>query len=78
MTVPIDDIDRRIIAATQAGLPLVPRPYHAVADELGLTPDEVMRRLTEMLDSGVIRRIEFSVMIYTCFCYNKCRLILPN
>ena len=57
MTMPIDDIDRRIIAATQAGLPLVPRPYHAVADELGLTPDEVMRRLTAMLDAGVIRRI---------------------
>ncbi len=32
---PIDAIDRRIILATQAGLPLVPRPYHAVAELLG-------------------------------------------
>ena len=32
---PIDDLDRRIIAATQAGLPLCSRPYHAVAETLG-------------------------------------------
>lgn len=26
----LDDFDRRLIAATQSGLPLVPRPYEAV------------------------------------------------
>jgi DNA-binding Lrp family transcriptional regulator len=53
----IDDIDRRIIRATQAGLPLTPRPYHAIAEELGLSPDEVMARLRAMRERGVIRRI---------------------
>ncbi|MDP6565235.1 MAG: AsnC family transcriptional regulator [Alphaproteobacteria bacterium] len=53
----LDDIDRRIIVATQAGLPLVADPYRAVAEELGLAADEVMRRLRAMLDAGVIRRI---------------------
>lgn len=53
----IDDIDRRIIRATQAGLPLTPRPYHAVAEALGLSPDEVMERLRAMRERGVIRRI---------------------
>lgn len=53
----LDDTDRRIVRATQAGLPLVPRPYHAIADQLGLTPDEVMSRLRVMLETGVIRRI---------------------
>ncbi|MDD1650085.1 MAG: AsnC family transcriptional regulator [Methylococcaceae bacterium] len=53
----LDDTDRRIIRATQAGLPLVPRPYHAIADQLGLTPDDVMSRLREMLEAGIIRRI---------------------
>lgn len=28
----IDDVDRRIIAATQRGLPLTERPYDVVAD----------------------------------------------
>jgi len=53
----IDDLDRALIVATQGGLPLVARPYHALAEELGITADEVMRRLQAMLDSGVIRRI---------------------
>ena len=28
---PIDALDRRLIQATQAGLPLVERPYHHLA-----------------------------------------------
>jgi len=54
---PPDDIDRRLIVATQAGLPLVSRPYHALAEQLGLPPVEVQARLTALLASGVIRRI---------------------
>ncbi len=53
----LDAVDRAIIKATQAGLPLVPRPYAAIAEGLGLTGDEVMQRMQRMLDSGVIRRI---------------------
>ncbi len=53
----IDDIDRALIVATQGGLPLIPRPYHAIAEQLGLSADEVMQRLRAMLASGVIRRI---------------------
>jgi DNA-binding Lrp family transcriptional regulator len=53
----MDEIDRRIVTATQAGLPLCRRPYHAVADQLGLTAEEVMRRMTHMQQAKVIRRI---------------------
>lgn len=53
----IDEIDRSLIVATQGGLPLVPRPYHAIAEQLGVSADEVMRRLKIMLDTGIIRRI---------------------
>jgi DNA-binding Lrp family transcriptional regulator len=53
----IDDTDRALIVATQDGLPLVPRPYHAIAARLGLAPEEVMRRLEKLLADGVIRRI---------------------
>ncbi len=53
----LDAIDRQIIQATQAGLPLVAEPYLALAESLGLTATEVMQRLTAMLDGGVIRRI---------------------
>lgn len=52
-----DDIDRRIILATQVGLPMSPRPYHAIADQLGIDAAEVMQRMQRMLNLGIIRRI---------------------
>ncbi|MDR0273848.1 MAG: AsnC family transcriptional regulator [Burkholderiaceae bacterium] len=52
-----DDLDRRIIQATQAGLPLVPRPYEAVGAALGASGEQVRQRLQAMLTRGLIRRI---------------------
>ena len=54
---PIDALDRRLIQATQAGLPLVERPYHVLAGELGIPPEEVIHRLHRMMETGIIRRI---------------------
>jgi DNA-binding Lrp family transcriptional regulator len=53
----LDAADRRLVVATQAGLPLVPKPYHALAQQLGTTPEDVMARLARLLEAGVIRRI---------------------
>ncbi|MHB0972935.1 MAG: siroheme decarboxylase subunit beta [Thiobacillus sp.] len=53
----LDETDRRIIQATQAGLPLTARPYHTIAAQLGVEAAEVMRRMQRMLDLGIIRRI---------------------
>lgn len=53
----LDAIDRQIIQATQAGLPLVTEPYQAVAEQLGLTAEDIMQRMQAMQDNGVIRRI---------------------
>lgn len=53
----IDATDRRLIAATQGGLPLAPSPYAEVASWLGLTEDDVIERLRRMQNSGIIRRI---------------------
>jgi siroheme decarboxylase len=53
----IDAIDRRIIEASQGGLPLVPKPYHEIAAKLGIEPSDVMERFQRMLAAGVIRRI---------------------
>lgn len=53
----IDAIDRRLIGATQAGLPLTPAPYAAIATQIGLSEAEVIERIKAMQQSGVIRRI---------------------
>jgi len=53
----LDELDRRLVLATQVGLPLVSRPYHQLASALGIEATEVQARLQRMLDSGQIRRI---------------------
>ncbi|NOQ93770.1 MAG: AsnC family transcriptional regulator [Methylophaga sp.] len=53
----MDAIDRKIISASQTGLPLTPEPYQALAEQIGISADELMQRLTRMQELGIIRRI---------------------
>ncbi len=53
----LDATDRRIIEATQAGLPLAPEPYAEIGAALGLDQREVIDRMATMMAEGVIRRI---------------------
>ena len=53
----LDETDLAIMRATQAGLPLTPQPYQRIAEQLGLTAEAVMTRMTAMHDQGIIRRI---------------------
>jgi DNA-binding Lrp family transcriptional regulator len=53
----LSDFDRRLIAATQSGLPLVARPYEAVGAMLGVAGEAVRERLAQMIDEGLVRRI---------------------
>lgn len=53
----LDATDRRLIAATQGGLPLVHEPYRALAGQLGLDEADVIARLRRLLNDGAIRRI---------------------
>lgn len=53
----MDAIDRSIVVACQAGLPLLPRPYHHIAEQLGIAAEEVMQRLRTMQENGMVRRM---------------------
>ena len=72
MTAALDPIDRRIVKATQAGLPLTPAPYAAVAEALGLTEAEVIARLASMQERGIVRRIAVAPNHYAH--YLACKL----
>ena len=50
-------IDEKIVRATQAGLPLVSKPYAAISGEIDVTEGEVLLRMHRMLADGRIRRI---------------------
>lgn len=53
----LDELGYRLVRATQAGLPLQPAPYAALAATLAIDEAALCRRLQTMLDDGVIRRI---------------------
>jgi len=53
----MDDLDRKIITATQSGLPLVKEPYQAIARQLNIEPDLLKQRMRKMLEAGQIRRV---------------------
>ena len=53
----VDPLDRQIILATQAGLPLAEQPYDVLAEQLDLEVDEVLARIGVMQERGIIRRI---------------------
>jgi len=53
----LDDIDKAILRAVQSNLPIDPRPFAVLGEQLGLSEEEVLERLAALKASGVIRRI---------------------
>lgn len=53
----LTDADRRLIAAIQHGLPLLPHPYAALGEQCGMTEEQVMTRLAALLADGTIKRL---------------------
>ena len=53
----MDGIDKEIVRAIQDGFPLSERPYDDLADDLGLSREDLLRRVSALKDTGVIRRI---------------------
>ena len=50
-------LERQLIQLTQAGLPLVAEPYVWLAEQLGVSAEDVMLALQRMQTTGIIRRI---------------------
>jgi len=53
----LDTTDRKLISVTQTGIAITQSPYQKIANDLGITQDDVLQRLKHMLACGVIRRI---------------------
>jgi len=52
-----DVTDKRLLGILADGLPLVSRPYAAVAARAGLAEDEVIRRLGRLIAGGIVTRL---------------------
>lgn len=53
---PPDALDRRIINALHGGFPLCDEPYQTVAEQLGITADDLLKRLDRLLQDKVLTR----------------------
>ncbi|MGB7921285.1 MAG: AsnC family transcriptional regulator [Desulfobacterales bacterium] len=53
----LDETDRRILNRIQTRFPIARRPYGVIAEDLGLTENEVMSRIRRLKEKDVIRRI---------------------
>jgi len=53
----LSEFDRQLVKATRSGLPLVPRPYEAVAAMLGTSSETVREHLAALLDQGLVHHI---------------------
>lgn len=52
----MDDIDKVIINQLQQGFPITTSPYQRVAETLGISEAELLQRLQQLLDQGVLSR----------------------
>jgi len=53
----LDEFDKRLLNQMQGAFPIVERPYAAVAQELGVDEDVVLRRVQELIDERIIRQV---------------------
>ncbi|MDM8567364.1 hypothetical protein QUF74_17155 [Candidatus Halobeggiatoa sp. HSG11] len=56
------DTDQLLIEIIQNGLPLVSHPYAAIGKQIGLTETEVIAKLNNLIETGVIKR--FGIVVY--------------
>lgn len=56
-TLALDTLDRRLIDSYQRGLPVTARPFHRMAEQLGVSEAEVITRLERLQVAGVLSRI---------------------
>jgi len=54
--VPLTAEDRALIKAVEHGLPIVKRPYAEIAEQLDSNEQDVILRLQQLMDKGVIKR----------------------
>ncbi|MFH0726145.1 MAG: AsnC family transcriptional regulator [Pseudomonadota bacterium] len=52
----LDELDKRIIAAVQADIPVTERPYAEIARQLGISEETLLDKLNLFCRQGIIRR----------------------
>ncbi len=57
----LDPIDQNLLEKIQDHFPLVSEPFKVLAEELGITEEEVLRRLKRLKEEGILRHFGASI-----------------
>jgi siroheme decarboxylase len=52
----LTDLEKKVIASIQGDIPIVSRPYRALAEQIGIPEENFIETLQHLTDRGVIRR----------------------
>ena len=55
--IPLDELDRRLLNLMQGSFPIAPRPYLRVAELAEVSEEEVMARVSNLLQKRIIRQV---------------------
>jgi DNA-binding Lrp family transcriptional regulator len=53
----LDALDRRLLDDFQSGIPLAPRPFALMAEQLGVAEAEVIARMQRLTEAGAVSRV---------------------
>lgn len=52
----LSDLEKRVILALQRDLEIIPRPFQELADQVGLSEEELLAAIQSLMGKGYIRR----------------------
>jgi siroheme decarboxylase len=55
--IPLDELDKRLLNLMQGSFPITRRPYEQVAARAGISEQDVIRRVQELIDERIIRQV---------------------
>ncbi|HUB04741.1 MAG TPA: AsnC family transcriptional regulator [Solirubrobacteraceae bacterium] len=54
---PLDDLDKRLLNLMQGKFPIAPRPYEHIAQQAGITEQDVIQRVGQLQDERIVRQV---------------------
>jgi DNA-binding Lrp family transcriptional regulator len=55
--IPLDELDKRLLNLMQGAFPIAPRPYQHVATQAGISEQQTLQRVQELLDERIVRQV---------------------
>ena len=76
--VPLEPLERRLLDHFQRDLPLVPRPYQAIAEAVGAYEAEVLAALGRLHATGALSRVGFVLLLSTAGASTLAAMSVPE